>query len=328
MLTRRGLFGLAVAMGVALPAATAGAEVQVAQASMPKIVLAMSGWTGFAPLSLAEKTGLFKNHGVDVEIKFVAQKERHLAMAAGSVQAIATTVDTHIAYTAAGVKLTQVLLLDKSNGADGIAVRPAIQSFQDLKGKTVAVDGPGTTPYFTLTYMLRQNKMTPKDLNTVTFGPQPAATSFVAGQHDGAVTYEPYISQIRDMKEGAKILATTKDYPCVVDTVAFQPDFIAKNPAVVRGVIEGFFDALAMIEKDKQKSYEVMGAVVKQTAEQFGNSAQYIQWQDRAANIAYFDKGMAEFLKEAAEIQLGAGVIKQIPDLKELADGQFLKPKS
>lgn len=328
MLTRRGLLGLAMAMGVALPAATAAAETQVAQASMPKIVLAMSGWTGFAPLSLAEKTGLFKNHGVDVEIKFVAQKERHLAMAAGSVQAIATTVDTHVAYTAAGVKLTQVLLLDKSNGADGIAARPAIKTFQDLKGKTVAVDGPGTTPYFTLTYMLLKNGMTPKDVNAVTFGPQPAATSFVAGQHDAAVTYEPYISQIREMKEGGKILATTVEYPCVVDTVAFQPDYIAKNPAIVRAVADGYFDALDMIAKDKMKAYEIMGAVVKQNAEQFGNSAKYIQWQDRAANVAYFDKGMAEFLKEAAQIQLDAGVIKQIPDLKELADGQFVKPKS
>ena len=48
---------------------------------LPKVTVAMSGWTGFAPLSLAEKTGIFKKNGVDVTIKFIPQKDRHLAIA-------------------------------------------------------------------------------------------------------------------------------------------------------------------------------------------------------------------------------------------------------
>src|SRR5206468_10175563 len=39
-----------------------------------KVTIAMSGWTGFAPLSLAEKAGLFRKHGVDATIKFIPQK--------------------------------------------------------------------------------------------------------------------------------------------------------------------------------------------------------------------------------------------------------------
>jgi len=41
---------------------------------MPKIALGMSGWTGFAPLTLAAEAGLFKKHGVDVEIKFIPRR--------------------------------------------------------------------------------------------------------------------------------------------------------------------------------------------------------------------------------------------------------------
>src|SRR3546814_9528445 len=85
---------------------------------MPKVVLGMSGWTGFAPLSLAEEARLFKKHGVDVEIKFIPQKERHLTVAAGATQAVATTVDTYVAWTSAGIPLTQVLLLDKSKRSE------------------------------------------------------------------------------------------------------------------------------------------------------------------------------------------------------------------
>ena len=43
-----------------------------------------------------------------------------------------------------------------------------------------------------------------------------------------------------------------------------------------------------MIEKDQAKAYEIMGADVKQSAEQFGNSAKYLRWQDKAANQKFF----------------------------------------
>ncbi len=308
----------------------AGAAAAVALFAAPsmaqtKIVLGMSGWTGFAPLTLAAETGLFKKHGVDVEIKFIPQKERHLTVAAGATQAVATTVDTFIAWTAAGVPLTQVLLLDKSKGGDGLAVRSNINKITDLKGKTIAVDGAGTTPYFTLLAFMKRNGMSPKDVQFATLGPQPAAQAFIAGQYDAALTYEPYLSSVRNAPNAGKILLTTLDYPVVVDMVAFQPDYIKKNPKVVQGVVNGFFDALEMIKKEPAKSNEIMGAKVKQTGEQFATSASYIAWQDKAANQAYFKGELQAFMKEAADIQLEAGVIRAIPDLKPMVDDSFIK---
>ena len=104
-----------------------------------KVVLGMSGWTGFAPLSLADKAGIFKKNGVDVELKFMPQPARLAALAAGDLNAAATTVDTHVVW-ATKVPMVQVLLLDKSNGGDGLVVRNTIQSVKELKGKTIAVE--------------------------------------------------------------------------------------------------------------------------------------------------------------------------------------------
>src|SRR5688572_30546923 len=92
------------------------APAPVAQ-DLPKVTVGMSGWTGFAPLSLAEKAGIFKRNGVDVTIKFIPQKDRHLAIASGDVQCAATTVETWIVWNANGVATVQVLQLDKSYGA-------------------------------------------------------------------------------------------------------------------------------------------------------------------------------------------------------------------
>eukprot|EP01030_Chromulinospumella_sphaerica_P014238 gene14238-14031_t len=144
-----------------------------AQAQDTKIVLGMSGWTGFAPLTLADKAGIFKKNGLDVEIKMIPQKDRHLALASKSIQCAATTVETHVAWNANGVPIVQIFQMDKSYGADGIA-----------------------------------NGMSLKDVKTTTLSPQAAAQAFVAGQNDAAMTYEPYLSTVRDNPAAGKILAT------------------------------------------------------------------------------------------------------------------------
>ena len=120
---------------LALAVATAAFAVS---AQETKVNIGMSGWTGFAPLTLAKEAGLFKKHGLDVTIKKIPQKDRHLAIASGDIQCAATTVETWIVWNANGVATTQIFQLDKSYGADGMVVKPNIAKIADLKGKTVA----------------------------------------------------------------------------------------------------------------------------------------------------------------------------------------------
>ncbi len=80
-----------------------------------------------------------------------------------------------------------------------------------------------------------------------------------------------------------------------------------------------------MIKKESKKSFEVMGADVKQSGEAFEKSQASLRWQDRAANQKFFAGEHAAFSKEAADLLLEIGIIKQIPDLKNLADTSFIK---
>jgi NitT/TauT family transport system substrate-binding protein len=321
MLRRRPLIGAAAA---AAAAGALAAPAPVRAQALPKITIGMSGWTGFAPLTLAEQAGLFRANGIEVETRFVPQRERNLALVSGALNCVVTTVDTMILW-ASSAPLVQVLVLDRSRGGDGVAVRPSIRGWQDLKGKTVAVDGAGTTPYFVLAYMLRENGMSVRDVTTATLAPQPAAQAFVAGQFDACSTYEPYLSQVRAMgADKGRILATTLDYPCVVDTLAFQPAFIERNPEAVRRVVKGWFDAVAMIAREPERSYEIMGRKVNQSAEQFKASAQYIEWLDLAKNQDYVREGLPEFMRKAHTVLREAGVVRQDVDLSKLLDTRFL----
>ena len=288
------------------------------------VAIGISGWTGFAPLTLAREAGLFAKHGVNATIKKIPQKDRHLAIASGDVQCAATTVETWIAWNANGVATRQVVQLDKSYGADGMVVRNGIASIAEVKGKTVAASAPGTAPYFTLAWFLKENGLSVKDVTVVNLEPAAAAQAFIAGQNDVAMTYEPYLSAVRAKPEAGKIIATTLDYPMVMDTFGCTPAFIEAHPEAVKGMVDGYFDALAMIEAEPAKSFEIMGADVKQTGEQFAASAKFLRWQDREANKTFFDGPIQEFSAKAADLLLELGIIRAKPDIGTIIDTRFI----
>jgi NitT/TauT family transport system substrate-binding protein len=290
-----------------------------------KVGIGISGWTGFAPLTLANQAGIFKKNGLDVTIKKIPQKDRHLAIASGDIQCAATTVETWISWNANGVATKQIFQLDKSYGADGMAVRNDIASIKDLKGKTVAASAPGTAPYFTLAWMLKKNGLSIKDVTVVNLEPAAAAQAFVSGQNDAAMTYEPYLSTVRAAPDKGKIIATTLDYPMIMDTFGCTPKFLTDNPKAAQALADSYFEAVALIEKDQAKSYEIMGSDVKQSGEQFGNSAKYLRWQDKAANQKFFAGEFQAFTKEAAELLLEIGIIKSTPKIEDLFDASFIK---
>ena len=298
-----------------------------AHADETKVAIGISGWTGFAPLTLAKEAGLFKKAGLDVSIKKIPQKDRHLAIASGDIQCAATTVETWVVWNANGVATTQIFQLDKSYGADGMVVKPNIAKISDLKGKTVAADAPGTAPYFGLAWMLKKNGLSIKDVKVVNLSPQAAANAMIAGTDgiDAAMTYEPYLGAVRAKPEAGKIIATTLDYPMVMDTFGCTPKFLAENPKAAKALADAYFEAVELIKTEPKKSFEIMGADVKQTAEAFESSQKYLRWQDRAANQKFFAGEHAAFSKDAADLLLEAGIIKQLPDMAKLADTRFLK---
>ncbi len=316
-----------LAYGIAAAALLAGATAfGPAQAQGMKVGIGISGWTGFAPLILARDAGIFKANGVDATIKMIPQKDRHLAIASGDIQCAATTVETWIVWNAAGVKTAQIFQMDKSYGADGLAVRPDIKSIKDLKGKKVAAWAPGTAPYFLLSWFLKKNGLSVKDVTVVNLDPQNAAKAFVAGQDiAAAATYEPYISEVRNKPESGRIIATTLDYPMVMDTFGCTPAFLKDSRKTAEAITKSYFDALEMIKKEPQKSFGIMGAAVKQDAKAFETSQSYLRWQDKAANQKFFGGEIQAFLKEAQDVLLESGVIKAKIDLNATVDTSFIK---
>jgi len=54
-----------------------------------------------------------------------------------------------------------------------------------------------------------------------------------------------------------------------MDTFGCTPRFLADNPKAAQALADSYFQALDMIKADPKKSFEIMGADVKQSGEQF-----------------------------------------------------------
>ena len=192
----------------------------------------------------------------------------------------------------------------------------------------MAASAPGTAPYFTLAWMLKKNGLTLKDVNVVNLEPQAAANAMIAGTAnlDAAMTYEPYLSAVRAKPEAGKIIATTLDYPMIMDTFGCTPKFLAENPKAAKALADGYFDARGDDQgrpaeelRDHGRRRQADGRRPSRPAR--STCAGRTRPRTRSSSPA----SMPPFSKEAAELLLEAGIIKQMPDMTKLADTQFIQ---
>jgi NitT/TauT family transport system substrate-binding protein len=66
---------------------------------------------------------------------------------------------------------------------------------------------------------------------------------------DAAMTYEPFLSAVRAKPEAGRILATTLDYPIIMDTFGCTPKVLAENPRAANALADAYFDGVAMIRR-------------------------------------------------------------------------------
>lgn len=310
---------------VRLVAAGCLAAASGARAEPVKVAIGLSDWAGFAPLVLARDAGIFARHGLAVTITNLPQDERGAALARGQVQCAATGAESWFLWNAAGADAKQIFAIDKSMGADGIATRPTVASIRDLKGRTVASTGPGTASFFFLAWILTKSGVPFTDVKRVDLGAREAADALLAGRVDAAVTYEPYLSGLREHADAAKVAVTTLDEPVVSDTFGCRSAFLESSPQAAKALADSFFDVLELIAADPVTSYDRMGAYGKLTGTQFGDIAQTLKWQDRYGNVLFFETDYPAFAKDAATLLLQLGLLKRVPDLTEGVDARFIR---
>lgn len=231
------------------------------------IHISSSTWTGYAVIYLANAKGTWKSHGLDVSFKTVEDPgDRFIALAAGRLEGIATTVDTFARQQSNGVAALEVFPIDASVGGDGILASNAIQAVADLKGKTIAVN-QGSVSEFFLAQVLQKNGLSLKDVKEQNMKSGEAGAAFVAGRVDVAVTWEPWLTKAKARTDG-HVLVSSKLYPdLIMDSFGFRKDFVQKYPDTVKEFMKAYYDAYNLLTQNPADSLKVIGDAVGETAD-------------------------------------------------------------
>jgi NitT/TauT family transport system substrate-binding protein len=301
----------------------------VAKGKVP-IKIAFSTWNGYMALVIAAKEGYYKKHGLKVTYTVIEDPvQRFNAFKAGSLNAIATTVDTFSRTYAKGIRSVEVLGLDASAGGDGIVADKSITTVEQLKGQSVAVSA-GSTSQWLLAYVLSLHHMSLKDVKQVDLTSGDAGAAFAAGRVKVAVTWQPWLSRAEQNPNG-HVLVSTKKYPTIItDHVAFAPSFVKQHPDEVKAFIAAYNDAMKLIKSNPSKAFADVKAYLGQSADDIKATMKDVPlWQVSQSKKYYGTKthpgAIYKIFTKSAKFWKSIGEIKTVPSPKNAIDPTFVR---
>jgi len=254
-----------------------------------KVRIGMVTFPGYAPLYLAKEKNFFENVDVDL-VRIEAIGDLRAALMSGKIDIYAATFDIFQTTEKLEPPGVGFLAIDESDGADGVVVSDKIKDIADLKGKRVAAE-PGLPPYFVLQYMLNKANLTLKDIEFKDVSSQDAGNAFVAGKLDAAGTYEPYLSKSKDLRNGSKILVSSKDIPGLIVDLLFTSDKILKDkPQVLKAVSDGWFKAVEYWQSHPDEAMDVMSKSFGVAKQELAEMKTRLKWMTKEDNTQLFDQ--------------------------------------
>jgi NitT/TauT family transport system substrate-binding protein len=225
--------------------------------AIPKLTIGYSAWPGWFPLAVAEKEGIFKDAGLDVDLKYFADYTASLdALVAGQVDVNAQTLNDTIFAVASGAKQKVVVVNDNSTGNDQIICDSSITSIADMKGKTVAAEA-GVVDHFLLLQGLAKEGMTEKDIDFKGVKTDAAAAAFAGGEFDCVGVFAPFTVQAAE-RAGSHVLFSSKDFPGAIPDHLVATDDAAGNSTAMTALVKAWYLTLDWIDAHHDEAVKIM----------------------------------------------------------------------
>jgi NitT/TauT family transport system substrate-binding protein len=329
MFGKRSLLPLFIVVALVLSACGASNNASGSTKYSGTIHIASSTWTGYALIYLANAKGIWKQHGLDVNFKDIEDpNDRFIALAAGRLEGMASTVDAFARQQSNGVAAVEVFPIDASVGGDGILAANTIQTVADLKGKKVAVNQGSVSEWF-LAQVLQKNGLSLKDVTEQNMKSGEAGAAFVAKRVDVAVTWEPWLTKAAARTDG-HVLVSSKAYPdLIMDSFAFRKDFIQKYPDTIKDFMKAYYDAFTWMQQNQTDALKIIGDAVQETPDDVKADLSTMTLYDLATGKQIIGTSgshgkIYDNVKAAAEFWKGQGKVDTIVNPNDAVDPSFI----
>ena len=181
-------------------------------------------------------------------VEYPSASEVSRAFRNQAIDGMVISLDELFVLAVDGLQPKIVVVVDVSHGADVVVGRSGMRTMKDLRGKRVAVES-GALGAFVLSRALALNGMQASDVSMVHLESNEHPAAFEQGQVDGAVTFDPYRTQL--LGAGAHTLFDSSQIPGeIVDLLAVRASVLEKNPRAVQTLLTGWFKALDYLERE------------------------------------------------------------------------------
>lgn len=136
-----------------------------------------------------------------------------------------------------------------------VTADPSISSIADLKGKTIYLTGKGTTPEYSLRYVLEENGLTDSDV-IFEFRSEPTEVASILASDENAIGLlpQPFVTAACMQNDKLRIAVKLSDEweDMVTGVTIVRKDFLEKNPDAVAKFIEEHKDSVVNINLDPE----------------------------------------------------------------------------
>ncbi|OGQ83746.1 MAG: hypothetical protein A3F90_04485 [Deltaproteobacteria bacterium RIFCSPLOWO2_12_FULL_60_19] len=237
-------------------------------ASPRKVRVIFTSLSGsMAPPWVAREAGIFKKHGLDVEvIAMPSGVEGMNALIAGEVDFLQISGGTTVGAAVGGADVT-VIATTIGTLVQNLVVRPEIEKPEHLKGKTIGISRFGTSIDTGARLALRHFGLLPdKDVAIVQIGAVEQIVAAMQGNRvQGGILSYPAISRAKKLGHRVLLDIAGMGIPYASTGVTTTGRLIREQPDLVRRFVSAEVEAIARMKQDKAYATSVMGKYLRVT---------------------------------------------------------------
>jgi NitT/TauT family transport system substrate-binding protein len=238
----------------------------------------------------AEDKGLFRKHGVDVEVVFIGGGGARVvsSLLAGELDFSIGGGEGSIRSQMRGAE-TVIASSTLTKGLQRIRAKPEIKTYQDLKGRKIGITQFGSAAHLVLGLMLKKWNMRPDQVQTLQVGSSPALlASLDKGGIDAAVLTLPTFFLAED--KGYRVVGDpmTMDIYYLQNTLESTRSFLRKNREQALKFMKGYIEGIAYFKKNKKESLDIMRRKLRIQSSQ-ERDVRYLEMSYNLMSAAYSD---------------------------------------
>ena len=260
MFAVRSIIRLCGAVAVAALLALTAPHAASAQTTL-RVGKAQANQFAFIPADVGVETGIFKKHGLDLDISsFAGDAKMVQALTAGSLD-IALGGSPSFAAIVKGAPMKAVAVF---SGAPNIIMLVVLKdsplkTVDDLKGKTISVSGAGSLTFWLTQQLSRRRGWGDDGIKITPLGASEAQiAALMTHQIDGTTTDSVTVDKFVESGNGRILVKFGEYFPDFVTSCIYaNTALIDSKPDVLKAFLAGWFETIGYMRDHRQPIIEL-----------------------------------------------------------------------